>query len=113
MRGPFPLNRNALSHKTFDQNGVYLLADKTAASHKVKYVGRGKLRSRIGRGLGGYTHFYFQVANLDTTAFRRECEEFHRYGKRPCLDNEIHPARPFPKQKYKSCTLTGCKGEAD
>jgi len=111
MKGPFPLTSEELNKAKYNEYGNYLLCVETPTSHKVHYVGRGHLKTRIARGLDikKYTHFYYEYNTAEIHQFKKECTEFHRYGKANDLDNKIHPAKPTGY--HKKCTEFGCNGE--
>ncbi len=110
--GPFPLTAEEIDKARYNQYGCYLLGYSTAASYKIRYVGRGHLKTRLRTRLKErkYEVFYYKVANVKFTRFRIECSEFHRYGKANLLDNKIHPAKIAGN--YPRCTEIGCNGEA-
>ncbi len=110
MLGPFPLTEEELSNEKYDNNGVYFLGGENFwGSNKIKYVGRGHLRTEIKLGLKKYSFFYYRVFPSIEGRFTKECSEYHRYGKSNNLDNKIHPARP--NLSYPKCTELGCNGE--
>lgn len=111
MYGPIALTSEELDYAIFDKYGVYLLADNSSVGYKIKYVGRGHLKTRLRQRIGKYNYFYYEHANHEFTRFRRECEEFHRYGKANQLDNKVHPAKP-PGYDTPLCTQRGCNGES-
>lgn len=109
MLGPYPLTEEELSKEKYDNRGVYLLGKEGIFSNKVMYVGRGHLRTRLKDKIGKYSIFYYRVLISQDGRFKKECAEFHRYGKANDLDNKIHPSRP--NYGYPKCTEIGCDGE--
>jgi hypothetical protein len=63
----------------------------------VKYVGRSdtdlnaELKARLDKG---YSKFKLSYASSVKEAFGRECLNYHEFGGKKLLDNDIHPARP-------------------
>lgn len=110
FKGPYELNKETIIEVVGDHSGSYLLADSHFWGNKIKYVGRGKLKTRLKQRIGMYKYFYCKIANNHHTAFKLECREYHRYGKSNSLDNEIHPASP--KTFGKKCAEIGCNGES-
>ncbi len=111
LLGPFPLTSEELKKDKYDNRGVYLLAHEKLLGYQIKYVGRGHLRTRIKKGRGTYDTFYYRAYPSEKGRFKKECTEYHRYGKSKKLDNDIHPARP-KNSSLSLCTEQGCKGEA-
>src|SRR5438132_873606 len=109
MRGPFPLTNEELVKSKYDNHGVYLLMDKGVLFDTIEYVGRGHLKSRIGDKKDRYTHFFYRTYSTKAGRYKKECEEYHRYGKSNELDNKIHPARP--DFSFPLCTELSCNGE--
>ena len=116
MNGPHTLNETKVKKKIFDNMGVYLFADKSTKKgvkrKVVKYVGRGNLADRFKKRIGVYDYFYYVTRADEDTAFKKECKEYHRYGKSDHLKNLIHPAKP-EGSKLPICTELGCKGEVN
>ena len=108
MTGPRSLARSTAKAPT--SPGVYLLSRDR---EHVQYVGRaGNLRARLRRheDNGDYAFFRYCTTHTENGAFFKECREYHRYGKRNHLDNEIHPARPAGS-RLPACGQNGCRGE--
>ena len=64
----------------------------------VLYVGRSdndlnkELKSRL--SWTKYKKFKYSYASSPKAAFEKECKNYHDFGGKAKLDNEIHPARP-------------------
>lgn len=116
MFGPYDLTSDNLDGLP-DSIGVYLLAqlDLHLDDYLVTYVGRCDdrvLADRLDEHIGTRSHFYYVDVDNPEEGFLRECEEYHRYGKKWNLDNEIHPPRPAGRRDLRKCSLRGCNGEA-
>lgn len=63
----------------------------------VKYVGRSdtdlnkELKARL---TSKYKHFKDSYATSPKAAFEKECHNYHDFGGKEKLDNEMHPSRP-------------------
>jgi hypothetical protein len=115
--GPWPLDEPHIETLEDDDYGVYLLTmTGSRGGIIVVYVGRGTIKERLTDHMedSDATHFYFTLLETEQEGFVEECRLFHKYGKRPHLDNEIHP--PVPAGSPASgpkCSEHGCQGEAD
>ncbi|MDA4131886.1 MAG: hypothetical protein OK454_01995 [Thaumarchaeota archaeon] len=116
---PFMLTKDAIEDwvptKAY---GVYLLIKQKADdSLVVSYVGRGIIKARLLVHLNtkDAEGFAFKVLEADDdVGFSEECRLFHKYGKRPRLDNRQHPDVPDDApDDYPKCSQRGCKGEPD
>ena len=64
----------------------------------VQYIGRSdsdlnaELKNR--RSWTKYKKFKYRYASSAKAAFEKECNNYHDFGGKESLDNEIHPARP-------------------
>lgn len=99
-----------------EEPGVYVLvsADDDGNLY-ARYVGRGlDVGERLGThaATGKYEYFYYRHSASEIQAFKHECGLFHRFGKRPRLDNRVHPARPAGYEGP-LCSSLGCNGEHD
>jgi len=66
----------------------------------VQYVGRSdsdvnqELKARLD---SKYKRFKYSYATSPKAAFEKECHNYHDFGGKEELDNEIHPSRPAGK----------------
>lgn len=119
MRGPFTLTELGLAGSGLEEGtpGVYLLLAKAQSGKLIVcYVGRSdddlyaRLQDHVADG--EYVAFYYRECDDEDDAYFSECEEFHRYGKVPHLDNEVHPDRPNFRKDLPVCSELGCRGES-
>lgn len=110
MEGPYPLNEEEID-KHIEKNKIgnyaYGHVDEEG-SFIVAYVGRSDscLNTRIRHGISQYDSFKFSYANSVKEAFEKECINYHEFGGKEELNNEIHPARP-EGQAY-DCPVEDC-----
>lgn len=76
--------------------GNYALGYSFNDTFYVKYVGRAdsNLNQRLKNWEGKYDEFKFSYATSPKTAFDEECRNYHDFGGKDELDNDIHPDRP-------------------
>lgn len=107
MLGPFEVGVVDFNIEPY-RIGAYILTKNGRTAH---YVGRSddNLRERIKtssherRSVNSpYTHFWFAYALSPDTAYRLECEWYHKYGP---TDNMVHPA--CPAGRYIPCPVCG------
>ena len=83
-----------------DNKGVFI----------VQYVGRSvdmgvkeRLISHINNG-ENYNSFKYSYADSAKEAYEKECRNYHDFGEKYRLKNDIHPA----KEKNYKCPVCGC-----
>lgn len=119
MVGPYALDVSTIARVVGEKDyGVYVLVHKSENDNLiVVYVGRGIIKQRLTAHVTGKdAHgFYFKKLDDDDDAgFAEECRLYHRYGKRPYLDNKQHPDVPDDSpDSYPRCTVKGCNGTPD
>ena len=111
MKGPFPFTSHDVDLQiTRQQVGNYALGYVNEKKEfVVKYVGRSDtdVNDRIKAHLQkGYTHFKFSYATSSKAAFEKECQNYHDFGGKEKLDNDIHPDLPDKSKKWK-CPVCG------
>lgn len=110
MEGPYLLNEEEINkHIEKGRIGNYAYGHKDEQNtFIVKYVGRSDscLNTRIRHGMGQYEYFKFSYAESAKEAFEKECINYHEFGGKEKLDNEIHPARPEGLDD--DCPFEGC-----
>jgi hypothetical protein len=110
MNGPFDFTSEQID-KQVESNriGNYALGYMDGDTFIVKYVGRSdtdlnqELKARLDRG---YSKFKFSYAGSVRQAFDKECNNYHDFGGKAKLDNEVHPARPSGTNW--PCPVSGC-----
>jgi hypothetical protein len=110
MNGPFDFTSEEID-KQVESNriGNYALGYMNGDTFMVKYVGRSdtdlnlELKARLDRP---YSKFKFSYASSVREAFDKECRNYHEFGGKGSLDNEVHPARPSGADW--PCSVTGC-----
>jgi hypothetical protein len=111
MLGPFWFELDSVEAIDGRARGVYLLTHEARGLDPrlvVVYVGRGRIRDRLGAHLDdeekSALHFFFKPLLTEEEAFEEECRLFHAYGRSRHLDNKIHPAVPSMRDKYPRCS---------
>lgn len=99
LSGPFVLAGYVIDREVARMSpGNYALGhDKNGGTFVVQYVGRsdGDVRGRLHHWLGGkYRAFKYAYATSAKAAFEKECRNYHDFGGRQKLDNDVHPHRP-------------------
>ena len=76
--------------------GNYALGYMSDGAFVVEYVGRSDsdLNKRLKDWVGHYKKFKYSYAGSPKAAFEKECENYHDFGEKERLNNDIHPARP-------------------
>lgn len=108
-----PLSEAGIASVPRGTRGVYVLIDYDDRGAVVAYVRRGNIRSRLHEHVKrkrGIPYFAYREVRSELSAFRQECALYHRYGKRKCLLNRVHPKAP-DGYRGKRCTQMGCNGE--
>lgn len=97
---------------------MYIPEGKKINRFKPMYVGRSDTNLNIelkqqfrNYANKGITHYKYIKKNKAKTAFKLECKLYHNFGKSKKLLNQIHPARPKPKENYEKCAELGCNSE--
>ena len=99
MEGPYVLTSSEIDRVvTRTSAGNYALGyTKDDGTFVVQYVGRSdsdvnqELKARLD---SKYKKFKYSYATSPKAAFEKECRNYHDFGGREKLDNEIHPSRP-------------------
>lgn len=112
MLGPYDFTKEEIEERvTNKQAGNYALGYVDEKStFKVLYVGRSdtdlnaELKNRT--SWTKYKQFKYSYASSAKTAFEKECNNYHDFGGKGSLDNEIHPARP--DGTIYSCPVSSC-----
>jgi hypothetical protein len=99
MEGPYALTKAKIDEAvTPTSAGNYALGyTNDKGTFIVEYVGRSdsdvnaELKSKVGTK---YKQFKFSYATSPKAAFEKECRNYHDFGGKDKLDNDIHPARP-------------------
>ena len=100
MFGPYDFTIVEIDKRvTKKQAGNYALGYvNTESTFIVQYVGRSdidlnaELKNRTSNKK--YKRFKYSYAKSVKEAFDKECNNYHDFGGKESLDNEIHPARP-------------------
>jgi hypothetical protein len=112
MSGPFDFTSQETDrHVEPKRIGNYALGNMKddGTTFLVKYVGRSdtdlnvELKARLDKP---YRKFKFSYAGSVREAFDKECRNYHDFGGKGSLDNEVHPARP-PGANW-PCPVSGC-----
>lgn len=76
--------------------GNYALGHKKEKNFFVQYVGRSDddLNKRLKDWVGDYKRFKYSYASSPKAAFEKECKNYHDFGEKKRLKNDIHPDRP-------------------
>lgn len=121
MTGPYPLTTEKVNELVEDKIGNYAFGRMDGNTFYVEYVGRSdsRLCSEIKQQGGlhhkldidGYYFYYSYAANI-TEAYEKECQNYHDFGGRECLENEYHPAKPTDNNHY-HCPVEGCPEHED
>ena len=105
--GSYPLTKNNIEQNVKTEPGVYLLSGDDI---HVLYVGRSDddLQKRLLGHLkeGKYGSFWFKNEPDAKAAYNSECMEYHLYGGKRHLDNDIHPDTP-DGMSHLTCPLGG------
>lgn len=110
----YKLTEQIAERQTWGMCGVYWIIATLDGIEVVAYVGRSKsnIADRLVKSMdrySDYTHFRFRQCANELTAFRAECEEFHRYGGSDGLDNVNHPPRPGGHRGHGvMCSVKNC-----
>lgn len=113
MKGSYPLNKNKIDEEVAQTSaGNYALGYvNDEGTFIVQYVGRADsdINARLKQHIGEkYKRFKFSYATSPKAAFEKECHNYHDFGGREKLDNEIHPDRPKNSSwKCPCCTIFG------
>jgi hypothetical protein len=99
MEGPYVFTYSEIDRVvTTTSPGNYALGyTKDDDTFIVQYVGRSdtdvkqELKARLATK---YKHFKYSYATSPKAAFEKECHNYHDFGGKEKLDNEIHPDRP-------------------
>lgn len=99
MKGPYALTKSKIDEVvTKTSAGNYALGHTNDnGAFIVQYVGRSdsdvnaELKSKTNTK---YKQFKFSYATSPKAAFEKECRNYHDFGGKDKLDNDIHPARP-------------------
>ncbi|MCK5282998.1 MAG: hypothetical protein KAK00_06320 [Nanoarchaeota archaeon] len=100
MNGPYELSTLQIDKLiTKKSAGNYALGYSQDGSFYVLYVGRSDsdLRARLHSWIGEnakYKRFMYSYAESPKSAFEKECHNYHDFGGKAKLDNEVHPDRP-------------------
>lgn len=99
MHGPFPLNDDEIDEQvTKTSPGNYGLGyTDNAGTFIVEYVGRSDsdVNDRLHDWVGTkYKKFKYSYATSAKAAFEKECRNYHDFGGKEKLDNDMHPDRP-------------------
>lgn len=100
IMGPFDLTEKAIAQVvTQTSAGNYALGAMGERAFRVFYVNRSdddvaKELSSCVKQNPRYKAFKFSYAPDPKTAFDRECDDYHDFGKSGTLDNADHPERP-------------------
>ena len=109
MSGPYELTKEKIdSVVTRTSPGNYALGRKKNDTFYVNYVGRSDddVKSRLKDWVGKYKHFKCSYATSAKSAFEKECRNYHDFGGKEKLDNDVHPQRPSGKDwKCPKCTI--------
>lgn len=111
MNGAFDFTTEEIDKQVKNTLGNYALGDMKTGENVfyVKYVGRSdsdlnaELKARLDKG---YSKFMFSYASTAQEAFEKECKNYHDFGGKQSLANEIHPARPAGR--VLPCPISGC-----
>lgn len=99
MEGPYSFTSSEIDEAvTKTSPGNYASGHKNEeGTFIVEYVGRSdtdvnkELKARL---TNKYKHFKYSYATSPKAAFEKECHNYHDFGGKEKLDNEIHPSRP-------------------
>jgi len=99
MEGPYIFTSSEIDRIiTRTSPGNYALGyTKDDGTFIVQYVGRSdtdvnrELKTRLD---SKYKKFKYSYATSPKAAFEKECHNYHDFGGKEELDNEIHPSRP-------------------
>jgi hypothetical protein len=97
MNGPFKLtNEEVEKHITKKSPGNYALGKSSDDTFHISYVGRADvdLKDRLLKWVDKYVDFKFSYATSPKDAFLKECKNYHDFGGKEKLKNQIHPDRP-------------------
>lgn len=101
MQGPYDFTKEEIDKRVTKKNqeGNYALGNVDDKSiFTVEYVGRSdtdlnaELKNRTSWTI--YKKFKYSYAISAKAAFEKECNNYHDFGGKKSLANEIHPARP-------------------
>jgi hypothetical protein len=99
MSGPYKLNNYQIDAAVREISpGNYALG-LDGEKFTVHYVGRSDddLNKRLKQWVGKdakYKDFKASYASSPKAAFEKECQNYHDFGEKESLDNDIHPQRP-------------------
>ena len=99
MEGPFNFDSGTIDRViTRTSLGNYALGrTKEDGTFIVHYVGRSdtdlkqELKARLEKG---HPKFKYSYATSPKAAFEKECKNYHDFGGKDRLENDVHPARP-------------------
>lgn len=109
MIGPYTFDQHTINQKVTKRSaGNYALGFKNSdGAFIVCYVGRSDtdLNARLHIQLKEHPHkmFKFSYAQTSIEAFEKECKNYHDFGGRSKLENEIHPDKPYAVCKCPIC----------
>ena len=113
MKGPYDLTNEVIDKEIEkDRIGDYLLTKNLTGSfdNNIHYVGRsGVLITRLNQHVDDkedYKRFKFCYAKDSEEAYKRECEDYHKYVKYGKLENKNHPDSPDGTDL--PCPVDGC-----
>lgn len=106
---------NIVSGDILFGNYAFGYINKENGKFVVLYVGRSEsgLAREIIQEMNTYradncTHFKYSVARNSTEAYEKECQNYHDFGEKECLNNREHPDKPKDNGHYK-CPIEGCE----
>ena len=111
MNGPYTFTSSEIDRVvTRTSPGNYALGyTQDDGTFIVKYVGRSdsdvnqELKARLALN---YNKFKYSYATSPKAAFEKESQNYHDFGGKEKLDNEIHPSRPAGTNwKCPVCTI--------
>ena len=110
MEGSYPFTSSEIDRVvTKTSPGNYALGYTEKDSFIVRYVGRSdtdvkkELKARLD---SKYKRFKYSYATSPKAAFEKECRNYHDFGGKKDLDNDIHPSRPADTDwKCPVCTI--------
>ena len=96
MSGPIRLNNENIDKLIKGKSpGNYALGKINEIAFIVQYVGRSDvdLNARLKDWVGKYSHFKWKYALSEKEAYAKECINYHDFGERLRLDNDVHPKK--------------------
>lgn len=97
MNGSYELTTAKIDENvTKTSAGNYALGQIKDKIFIVEYIGRSDndLKKRLKDWDDNYKRFKFSYASSPKAAFEKECKNYHDFGEKKSLDNNIHPDRP-------------------